>query len=220
VADPGAAPLDPANAEKIKLGDFEVSKDELSQLVADKAAKDSFKLTTPSPDAYKIALPADFKPPEGISFEINKDDPAFTQGRQFCFDNGLSQTAFEKLTGIYAGLETAKALQFETYKRAEIAKLGAAASERVTAVVTWMKGMVGDDATALVRALDYAPSERTVVAFEKLMQKWSSQGAAGFRSGAREQPRQGPTDAEWEAMSFSQKQNYARSANTPRGTRR
>jgi hypothetical protein len=211
-----SAANDAANTEKVKLGEFEVTNAELAQLVADKAAKDSFKLTHASPEAYKVELPADFKVPEGVTIEFNKNDPAMAQAREFCFENGLSQEAFSKLIGTYAGLKAAEVLQFTNYKKAEIAKLGAAGTERVTAVVQWMAGMMGPDAKDLARALDYAPSEKTVVAFEKLMRKFSSQGNTNFTQSGRDHSEPGMTDEQWNGMSFNERREYTRSANSPR----
>jgi hypothetical protein len=206
------APADPASLEKVKVGDFEMTKAEVAQLVADKAAKDSFKLTTPTPQAYKAEFPADFKLPDGVTFEIDESSPALAQARELCFENGLPQAAFAKMLGAYANIEAQKLVAFEGAKKAEIAKLGAAGPARVDAVLTWMKAVMGPKAAALAGALNHAPVAKTVEAFEDLMQWHSSQGAIGYRSGGREQPERGPSDEQYNAMSYAEKREYTRNA--------
>jgi hypothetical protein len=214
------APADPASMEKVKVGDFEMTKAEVAQLVADKAAKDSFKLTTPNPNAYKSEFPTDFKLPNGVTFEIDESSPALAQARELCFENGLPQAAFSKMLSTYAGIEAQKLMAFESAKKAEIAKLGSAGPARVTAVTTWMNGMLGPKGAQLAQALNHAPVAATVEAFEDLMQRLSSQGQGGVTQSGRERPERGPSDEQYNAMSYAEKREYTRNAAAAKNGRR
>ena len=64
------------------------------------AAEDSRKLTLPqTADAYKVELPADFKPPEGVKFAFQADDPLLSQARSVAHELGIPQEGFSKLLG-------------------------------------------------------------------------------------------------------------------------
>ena len=56
-------------------------------------------------------------------------------------------------------------------KKAEVAKLGAAGTQRVDAVVRWMTGTMGTAAADMARVLQAVPMASTIVAFEKLIQR-------------------------------------------------
>jgi len=129
---PDATKQEPA---RIKVGDLELTEPELRDLMADKATRDSVKLSLPpSPDAYEMKLPADFKGPEGVTFEFNNSGLAVAQARAFAHRHGLSQAAFTELTGIYAGEKAQEFAVFNAAKAAEVGKLGGAGAARVTAV--------------------------------------------------------------------------------------
>jgi hypothetical protein len=204
------APADPASLEKIKVGEVEMTKGDLADMLAQKALRDSVKVTLPTPEAYKVELPANFQAPEGVSFEFNRDDPALKQAKDFAHKHNLSQEAFSDLAGIYAATKVGEVLQFQTALKAEVAKLGSAATARVTAVQTWLQAMGGDDAGPLMKVLEIAPVAKTIFALEKMMSKWSSQGSSGFSQSGRERPQQGLSDEQWDSMSYSEKRDYGR----------
>jgi hypothetical protein len=83
---------------------------ERDELKAFKATEDSKRLTLPQkPDDYKIELPADFKPPEGVTFEFKADDPLMAQARTFAHQAGISQEGFSKLLSLHAASQVESA---------------------------------------------------------------------------------------------------------------
>jgi hypothetical protein len=196
-----------ATANALKIDPAALVKDlrERDELKAFKATEDSKRLTLPQkPDDYKIELPSDFKPPEGVTFEFRADDPLMAQARTFAHEAGISQEGFSKLLSLHAASQVESAAQMQTAKAAEIGKLGVNGPARVTAVTNWLKAVGGPDADTLVRTLDYAPVAGTVQAFENLMRKFSSQGGAAFSQQHRTQPEAGKIPG-YENMSFEQR---------------
>jgi hypothetical protein len=197
----GTAP----GAATIKLGDRSWTEAEVTEALAAKAEADSRRLSLPSmPEGYKAELPGDFKVPEGMKFEFRGDDPLMAQARAFAHEAGLSQDAFSKLLSLHAASQVEAAQTLQHAKAAEIAKLGVNGPARITAVTNWLKAVGGPDANVLVRVLDYAPHSSTVQAFERMMQKFSSQGSAGFSQQHRSQPESGKIPG-FENMSFEQR---------------
>jgi hypothetical protein len=189
----------------------------VSELTAFKAAEDSRKASLPKPEAYKLDLPADFKAPEGLKFGFDEGDPILAQYRTMANKRGLDQEAFSEGLGMIAALKIGEATQFKTAYDAEVAKLGATASDRVTAVTTWLGAMGGKDADALVKVMTMCPRADTIIAFENLMRKVSSQGGGGFSQQHRDsEQKTQPSDAEWAAMSYSQKREFTKTANAGR----
>jgi len=182
----------------------------VSGLEAFKAAEESRRLTIPKPEDYKPELPKDFKPPEGLTFEINKDDPLIAQARVLANKRGLDQEGFSEFLGLYAATKVGEQQQFKQAFDAEVAKLGAAATERVTAVQTWLRAMGGPDAEPLAKVLQIAPVAGTIVALENLMKKFSSQGGASFTQSGRENAAPKLSDEEWDRMSFAERRDYTR----------
>jgi hypothetical protein len=170
------------------------------------------------PDDYKLDLPADFKPPEGIDYKLDTANPALANLRAVAHKHGISQDAVSELLGVYAGNEVGTQQAIATARAAEIAKLGTTAPARVDAVVNWLVGMDGSadkgDAKALAGMLVTA---RHVEAFERIMTRVSSQGAASFSQSHRTAPEANGIPG-YEKMSFEQRrqaqdQNAARRRN-------
>jgi hypothetical protein len=201
--------FDPASGkvDEDKFGEY------VNTLTAKEAAEKSRRALIPEPTAYKSELPADFKFPAGLNFEINENDPIYTQYRTMAFEAGLDQGTFSKGLGMIAALRVGEAQHFQMAFNAEVAKLGATASDRVTAVTTWLGAMGGKDADALVKVMTMCPRADTIIAFENLMRKVSSQGGGGYSSSHRDAPTAGPSDAEWAAMSYSQKREFTQTHN-------
>jgi hypothetical protein len=196
-----------ATANALKVDPDALVKDlrERDELKAFKATEDSKRLTLPQkPDDYKVELPADFTPPEGMTFEFRADDPLMAKAREFAHEAGISQEGFGKLLSLHAAAQVESAATLQTAKAAEISKLGVNGTARVTAVTNWLKAVGGADAEVLVRTLDYAPVAGTVQAFERMMQKFSSQGGAAFSQQHRAQPEAGKIPG-YEKMSFEQR---------------
>jgi hypothetical protein len=156
-------------------------------------------------------LPESLKLPPGIEFKVDPTEPGFEDLRQFAKKIGLTQSEFSDALGIYAASQAAKEADFQSKVAAELAKMGPNVTQRITAIETWIRGMIGDEFGTPLRAM--IVSERQAVAFEKLMHKFGSQGAASFRQDGREPAalRGRASEAEYAAMSQAQKWDYARS---------
>jgi hypothetical protein len=170
-----------------------------------------------APEAYEVKLPSDFKPPDGITFEFKKDDPLLAQARTMAHAMGISQDNFSKLLGLYAGAQVASQQAITTARNAEIAKLGATGTARVTAINTWLEamGVPGLQARVLTAS--------DVQAYESLITKFSGQGSGSFSQRGREVPEpEGklPPGAEgdkiWDSWGYNQKKEYSEKFGAPR----
>lgn len=176
-------------------------------LTARVAADDVAKLSRPQkPEEYKVELPADFKPPEGVEFKFRDGDPLLAQARTMAHEMGISQDNFSKLLGLYAGAQVADQQQMTTARNAEIAKLGTTGPARVTAVNTWL------DAMGVPGLKGRMWTAADVHAFEGLITKFTSQGGASFRATGREPPEpQGKVSQEvFDKMKPADRLDYAR----------
>lgn len=179
---------------------------ERDELKTFKAAEDVRKGSLPQKaDDYKLELPADFKLPAGVDFKLDTTNPALGQLRAVAHKHGLTQEAVNELIGVYAGNEVGSQAAITTARNAEIAKLGTSAPARVDNVVNWLSGMDSSadkgDAKALAGMLVTA---RHVEAFERIINRLTTQGAASFS----QQHRVAPDDSKiagFENMSFEQK---------------
>ena len=164
------------------------------ELAAFKAGLEVKRATLPAKaDDYKAELPADFKAPDGITYQFNANDPLLAQARSIMHDIDQGrisgQDAFSKLLGLYAGGQVASQQQIQTARNAEIAKLGAAGPARIDALTTFFRGYLGeaDGNAVMARAFTAADVQR----LEKLVSKISGQGGAAFRGSGREPPQPG-----------------------------
>jgi hypothetical protein len=177
------------------------------------AADDVRKGTLPqSPDAYKVELPADFKPPTGVEFKFDANDPILKQAQAWAHGAGLTQEQFQQSLGLYAAAKVGEQSQIDTARQAELTKLGPTAASRIDAVTRWMSGIDASankqDARALASMLVNAP---IIEAFERLITKFSNQGTAPFSQQHRDNTPPGKVDdAQWAKMSDAQKIDYAR----------
>jgi hypothetical protein len=215
---PGPAASDGA---KLRVGDYELTSDDVKGLMERRALEQSRKATLPaSPDKYELSLPADFKMPDGVAeWRFNPDHP--TQGpllaraREIAHAAGMSQDTFSRMLGLHVANEVQQQLMFDRAKAAELGKLGEMAGVRVDAVRTFVRSIVGDAAPALLMVLEQAPVASTIVGFEKLMQAFSSQGLGGGYSGAGRDGghlNRGPQkvdDATYNSMTYHQRLEYA-----------
>lgn len=201
------------NAKEGKADDKAYRQD-YDALTAFKATEDSRKLTLPKAGDFKLELPKEFKPPEGIEApKFLPDDPLVAQYRSLAEKRGFDQETFTEGLGMIAALRTGEEASFKTAYNAEVAKLGATGPQRIDAVITWMNGIAGDDAAALANSLKLAPVAGTIVAFEKLMAAFRTQGAGSFSQQHRDGEASKVDDAAWAKMSTSEKQAYARAHN-------
>jgi hypothetical protein len=205
----------------LKVDPAALAKDlrERDELKTFKASEDSRRLSLPQKaEDYKLELPSDFKAPEGIEYKLDAANPALANLRAVAHKHGITQDAVKELLGVYAGNEVGTQQAIATAKAAEIAKLGTTAPARVDAVVNWLTGMDGSadkgDAKALAGMLVTA---RHVEAFERIMNKFSSQGTASFSQSHRTAPETNGIPG-YEKMTFEQRRqaqdnNAARRSN-------
>jgi hypothetical protein len=159
------------------------------ELAAFKASQDVHRSTLPaSANDYKAELPADFKIPDGVTFQFNPADPLLAQAQSVAHEAGLSQNQFSKLLAIYAGGQVSSAQQIQTARNAEVQKLGATGPSRIDALTTFFRAYLGeaDGNETMARAFTAADVQR----LEKLVSKITSQGGASFRGNGREPPQQ------------------------------
>jgi hypothetical protein len=197
--------------DRVRVGDLELSADELKGLLERKGLEDSKRATLPATAAdYRLELPQDFKPPQGLEFKLDPADPAFAQAAEFAHAAGLSQEQFSKMVGIYAGLRVAEAKFFQDTMQKEIAALGAAGPSRVTAIRDFLRGHLGDELAAPF--FHTLVTEAQVRGWEKLMMHMATQGVGAMTQQHREPPQQKTTisDERWNAMSPGERIDYAR----------
>lgn len=178
-----------------------------NQLTARIAADDVAKLSRPQkPEEYKLELPKEFKPPEGVEFKFRDGDPLLAQARSMAHEMGISQDNFSKLLGLYAGAQVADQQNISTARNAEIAKLGTTGPARVTAVNTWLDAM----GVSGLKARMWTAAD--VQMFEGLITRFSNQGGGQFRGTGREPPEpQGRVSNEaFAKMSPAERLDYTR----------
>jgi hypothetical protein len=211
VGDSNAKP-DASAGEKHKFGEMEFTEQELRDFLTARGEAELRKASLPqNPSDYRAELPANFEMPAGVEFKIDETDPLLLDARAWAHSKGFSQADFSELVGIYA---TAKGKEASLYNRAataEVAKLGANGAQRVTALETWMRGMVGDELAGAMRGM--LVTEKIVRGWETIQRKFSSQGAAPFTQAHREpgQVNGKVSESEYAAMGPAERLSYARS---------
>jgi hypothetical protein len=216
---PQPTPVASVEGDRLKIGDYSLSPGDIAGLMERKGLEDSRRAQMPErPGDYSLDLPSDFQLPEGVAeWQWKMDDPVLTpllgQAKEWAHSNGLSQVEFSKVMSLFAQHQLSEQRMFADAKRSELEKLGSAAPTRVDAVRTWVHAMVGDAAPHLLRVLEQAPMASTIVAFEKLMSRWSSQGIGGspgaHRDGTDGRGPQRISDEAYSKLSYTEKQQYA-----------
>lgn len=185
----------------VKGADLRKTFDDLN---AFKAADDSRRLTLPQrPDDYKIALPKDFRAPDGIEFKLDEADPLYAQARGWAKENGLTQEAFEKGLGLLAASKVGEQSMIKTAREAELGKLGVNATARIDALATWLPSVVGDKAKGFVTVLKMAPVAETIEMLEGLMRK--VQNTTTFSQQHRDAPPENGKIEGYSTMTFEQR---------------
>lgn len=170
------------------------------------AAEDSRKLSRPQkPEEYKFGLSPSFKPPQGLEFKLNENDPLVGQYRNFALKTGLDQAQFTEGLDLIAAVKVGERAEFEAAASAELQKLGPAGKPRIDAIANWWTAMAGDKAKSIINVLRMAPLAETVEAMETVMQKYSSQGAASFSATGRDHDAGNGKIPGYETMSFEQR---------------
>jgi hypothetical protein len=194
--------------------EFTLTAEDISGLMERRALEESRKATLPADaSGYEVKLPDGFAVPHGVELKLDTANPAYGDLKAWAHKNGLSQQAFSDVIGIYGAYQAKETAQFKAAADAEIAKLGSAAGQRIDAVATWWSSMTGDDGKVLGSILRMAPTEGTVKAFERMMRRWSTQGGGSYSGAARSVDEgfgpQKVSDAEYEAMTYTEKKQYA-----------
>jgi hypothetical protein len=199
--------------DRIRVGDLELTADELKGLMERRGLEESRKATMPASAAeYNLPDAAALKLPEGMTWQWNLNDPVLTpligQAKEWAFANGLGQEGFSKMMGMFAAHQIAEQQAVARAAAAEVGKLGAASNARVDAVKTFLHGHLGAElATALTRNMH---TERQVVGFEKLMSRFANQGVGGNPGAHRDVPDdpRKVSNEDYARMSYSQKVAY------------
>lgn len=210
-ADSGIKPDGGAQDGVHKFGDVEFSEQEMRDFLTAKGEAELRKASLPaSPADYKAELPANFEMPGGVKFEINEADPLLIDARAWAHGKGMDQATFSEMVGLYAGAKAQETAQLNAAHAAEVAKMGANGTSRVTALETWLRGIVGDKLAGPMRSMMVTAD--IVKGLETLQQKFSSQGAASFSQAHREprDPAGRVSDEEHARMTPGQRLDYAR----------
>jgi hypothetical protein len=218
----GEAETDAAE-QRYKIGDLELSAREWQDLAAHKAESDLRKAQVPaSANEYKLELPKDLKLPTAFAL-AKENDPRFGPGiaaaREWAHKNQLSQGQFSDLLAIYATTVSHSELMIQNAARAEQEKMGISGPARIDAISMFLRGRYGD--TAAMPMIWTLKTASQVEIWENIITKL--QGATGFNAGGRIAPEPAsPTDAQWNAMSYTQQKAYAEAATAraERGGRR
>ena len=203
---PGDDPQAPAAAstEKHKIGAYEVSESELAELMTRQAADDLRKATLPAaPEGYKAELPADMKLPGGATYTFNPNDPSLVAARNLAHAKGWSQQDFSEALGIFASHIAGEQAALAERSAAEVAKAGVNAPQRVDAVGKFITAEMGEADGKQIRALIVTDSMLRY--HERMMQKITSQGAAGFSQSHRVPPESSNAIPGYDKMSFEQR---------------
>jgi hypothetical protein len=205
--DPAApAPVDdapPADTQKFKVGKFETSEAELAAML-DRQAQDDLRKATipPTPDAYELKISPDAKLPGGMEFKFDGNDPGLVAAKNWAHSKGLDQTGFSEMLMLYASHVAQQNAHLAEISRAEIAKAGVNAPQRVDAIGKWIRAEMGDaDAKPILSTM---VTDAHLRFFEKMQQRMSSQGSASFSQQHRVAPDSNEIPG-FENMSFAQK---------------
>jgi hypothetical protein len=199
-------------ADKVRIGEMEVTEAELQEFFQSKGEAELRKASLPAtPGAYEAKLPDNFEMPAGVEFKINESDPLLINARAWAHAKGFDQATFSEMVGIYATAKANETAQLSAAHAAEVAKMGANGTQRVTALETWLRGVVGDKLAGPMRSMMVTAD--IVKGMETLQGKFSSQGAAPFSQAHRvpQEPAGRVSEAEYSAMTPGQKFDYARS---------
>jgi hypothetical protein len=184
-AAPGDAPR--ADAQKFKVGKFEVSEDEIAGMMDRQALDDLRKATVPpTPNDYRLELSPDAKLPGGVEYKFNASDPSLAALKNWAHAKGFDQSTLSEMLTIYATHEAQHNAALAEVSRAEIAKAGVNAPQRVDAIGQWIRAEVGDaDAKPILATM---VTDAHLRFFEKMQQRTTSQGAASFSQQHRVAP--------------------------------
>lgn len=188
--------------------------EDFNGLVAFKAEHDANLAQVPEKsDGYEVKLPKDFKLPDGYKLPegqespIDVNDPRISHLRDFAHANSMSQSQFEGMVALGAQMDIAEQGRLNEALTEQRAKLGAKATERVSAVTTWLGAKIGGDLAAAVAPMLFTAKQ--VEAFEAIMRL--NRGAVpGSPGSGRDSGKTEISDEEYNKMSPAERINYAR----------
>ena len=114
------------------------------------------------------------------------------------------------MLAIHVSVQATQEARVQAAAKAELEKLGSAATARVTAVDVFIRGLLGNDLGGAMKPGLF--TEKQVRGWELVMQKMSSQGAASFSQAHRE-PAIAPgrySEEQWAEMSQGERWEAAR----------
>lgn len=162
-------------------------------------------------EEYVPALPADWKPPQGIEYALKADDPAFLAARQFALEAGLTKDQWSKMLSIYASAQVNDLSTVKAARDAEITKLGPTAPARLTAIENFYKATYGE-ADAKIKMARILTADDVRIAEKELSRALSPGGS--FQPPREPAPDQGKVDeATYSKMSNAERLDYARRFN-------
>jgi hypothetical protein len=197
---------------KFEVGDLELSAEDIAGLMERRALEETRRTQVPVDGAYRPELPAEIKLPGDVKFEVRADDAAFKDLAAWSAKAGLGQDQFSEVLGIYAADRARELDALRTASARNLAALGANAQSRLTAVDTWIRGVVGDSLGKEMRGM--LVTSRIIEGFEKIMTRHSTQGHASFTQHGRTPQDAQPgrvSEAEYDGMSPAQRYAYSKS---------
>jgi hypothetical protein len=200
---------------RLVVGDMTLSPEDVRGLLERKGIEDSRRASMPASAAdYATELPSDFQVPAGLEWawdETPVGQATMGQVKTWAFENGFDQSQFSRMLSFFASHQLREQQQFNQARSAEITKLGSNAAGRVDAVNTWLTSMVGSELAGSLRKSMLLASQ--VNAYERLMRAFVTQGVSGNvgagRDGAGSRGPERVSDAEYQKMSYTERQAYA-----------
>lgn len=189
--------------DKHKFGEMEFTEQELRDLLTAKGEAELRKANLPaSPADYAADLPADFEMPAGVEFKIDANDPLLTSARDWAHAKGFDQQTFSEMVGLYASVKATEQAQLNVAHADQVAKMGFNGPMRVTALETWLRGIVGDKLAGPMRSM--MATADIVKGLELIQHRMVSQGSASFSQTGRVAPEANPIP-NYEGMTFAQR---------------
>lgn len=179
------------------VGDFTKAQTELEALRGEKAEWDIRAGGVPeTPEGYTATLPEGLEVPEGMTVEIDENDPLLGAARTAAHAAGITQEQFQGIVGAYVQNRVEELKALKGLSDAERSKLGEKAQDRIDNVKRALKSRVGEE--GLNELMSMAVTARQVEFLERLIR----------HSGAP-QPTNGAGAVQgvpgWEKMSPTQK---------------
>lgn len=180
-----------------------------AEVVTRDAAEQSRRLALPQkPEDVKLELPKDFTLPQGVEFKLDPTKPEYSRLQAAAVKHGLSPEAISDIVGIGAEMAVGSQTILNTARAAEVEKLGANGTARITALQTFFSGMLGESDGKQIAGM--LVTAGIVQAAEKLAAKFASQGAASFSQAHRDASGGARVDpATYDKMSYTEKKDYA-----------